>query len=85
MNAPAPSTYREVVDDNGRVYRIGETDRDILGRSRVWMVWMPWLAMMAAGCDSETVSGQRFVATSVKLSGARGRPRGVTQRPSGCC
>ena len=24
--------YQEVVDKNGRVYRIGETDRDILGR-----------------------------------------------------
>jgi len=41
MNASAHPAYREVVDDNGRVYRIGETDRDILGRSRAWMVWLP--------------------------------------------
>ncbi|MCV7028787.1 OFA family MFS transporter [Mycobacterium sherrisii] len=41
------ATYREVVDDNGRVYRIGETDRELLGRSRVTMVWLPWIAMMA--------------------------------------
>jgi MFS family permease len=47
MNAPAQPKFREVVDSNGRVYRIGETDRDILGRSRAWMVWLPWAAMMA--------------------------------------
>ena len=27
----ALASYREVTDANGRVYRIGETDRDILG------------------------------------------------------
>ena len=39
--------YQEIVDDNGRVYRIGETPHDIMGRSRSWMVWLPWIAMMA--------------------------------------
>ena len=39
--------YREVTDANGRVYRIGETDRDILGHSRKLMVYLPWIAMMA--------------------------------------
>ena len=39
--------YREVIDANNRVYRVGETDRELLGRSRAWMVWLPWLAMMA--------------------------------------
>jgi hypothetical protein len=29
------------------LYRIGETDRDILGCSRAWMVWLPWAGMMA--------------------------------------
>lgn len=47
MSTPIPSTYSEVVDVKGRVYRIGETDREILGRSRKWMVWLPWLAMLA--------------------------------------
>ncbi|MFJ4846264.1 MULTISPECIES: OFA family MFS transporter [unclassified Streptomyces] len=42
----APAPYREVTDVNGRVYRIGETDRSILGRPRAWMVWLPWFAMM---------------------------------------
>ncbi|RDH74479.1 MFS transporter [Mycolicibacterium moriokaense] len=41
------ASYREVIDANGRVYRVGETDRELLGRSRTWMVWLPWLAMMA--------------------------------------
>ncbi|NEB78890.1 OFA family MFS transporter [Streptomyces sp. SID14478] len=39
--------YREITDENGRVYRIGETDRDILGHSRKFMVYLPWVAMMA--------------------------------------
>ena len=41
------TSYREVIDANNRVYRVGETDRELLGRSRAWMVWLPWLAMMA--------------------------------------
>ena len=55
----AQPTYREVVDENGRVYRIGETDRDILGRSRVWMVWLPWLSMMA-------ISSSEYAFTSAE-------------------
>ncbi|KND24607.1 OFA family MFS transporter [Streptomyces acidiscabies] len=39
--------YREVTDARGRVYRVGETDRDVLGHSRKLMIWLPWLAMMA--------------------------------------
>ena len=41
------TSYREVTDANNRIYRVGETDRELLGRSRAWMVWLPWLAMMA--------------------------------------
>src|SRR5690349_23151208 len=41
------ASYREVIDANGRVYRVGETDRELLGRSRSWMIWLPWMAMMA--------------------------------------
>ena len=43
----ASESYREITDANGRVYRVGETDRDLLGRSRASMVWLPWIAMMA--------------------------------------
>jgi MFS family permease len=39
--------HREIVDANNRIYRVGESDREILGRSRAWMVWLPWVAMMA--------------------------------------
>jgi len=46
-SAFATASYREIIDANGRVYRVGETDRDLLGRSRSWMVWLPWIAMMA--------------------------------------
>ena len=41
------ASYREVTDANNRVYRVGETDHEILGRSRTWMVWLPWAAMVA--------------------------------------
>jgi hypothetical protein len=34
----AHRSYREVTDPRGRVYRVGETDRDILGHSRKLMV-----------------------------------------------
>lgn len=40
-------SYREVKDGRGRVYRIGETDRSILGHRRSLMVMLPWVAMMA--------------------------------------
>src|SRR6478672_10987890 len=59
MTAPAQPTYREVVDENGRVYRVGETDRDILGRSRAWMVWLPWISMMA-------ISSSEYAFTSAE-------------------
>jgi MFS family permease len=39
--------YQELTDTNGRVYRVGETPEDIMGRSRAYMVWLPWIAMMA--------------------------------------
>lgn len=38
--------YREITDTNGRVYRVGETDRDLLGFPRWLMVLLPWIAMM---------------------------------------
>ncbi|ARX87670.1 MFS transporter [Streptomyces alboflavus] len=39
--------FQEVTDARGRVYRIGESDRDILGRPRWTMVVLPWVAMIA--------------------------------------
>lgn len=43
----AKGAYREVTGPGGRVYRVGETDRDILGHSRKFMVYLPWVSMMA--------------------------------------
>ncbi|MEU9478887.1 OFA family MFS transporter [Streptomyces sp. NPDC048191] len=44
LSIPVP--FREVTDRNGRVYRIGETDVDLMGRTRMWMVVLPWVGMM---------------------------------------
>lgn len=43
------ATRRDIRDFYGRRYRVGETDRELLGRSRGWMVWAAWTAMLAAG------------------------------------
>src|SRR6201991_627588 len=59
MTAAAQPAYREVIDGNGRIYRVGETDRDILGRSRAWMVWLPWISMMA-------ISSSEYAFTSAE-------------------
>jgi len=67
MNSPTSSNFREITDNNGRIYRTGETDREILGRSRAWMVWLPWIAMMA-------ISSSEYAFTSAEetLSSAHG-------------
>ncbi|WP_043841308.1 MFS transporter [Amycolatopsis taiwanensis] len=43
------ATRRDVRDFYGRRYRVGESDRELLGRSRGWMRWAAWVAMLAAG------------------------------------
>ncbi|WP_063713781.1 MFS transporter [Amycolatopsis nigrescens] len=45
---PVPPS-REVRDFYGRRYQVGASDRDLLGRSRKWMLWAAWAAMLAAG------------------------------------
>ncbi|MFD8871622.1 OFA family MFS transporter [Streptomyces sp. NPDC059590] len=59
--------FREVQDGKGRVYRIGETDRDILGHSRKLMVYLPWIAMMAI-----SVSEYAYGSAEDTLSDAHG-------------
>jgi MFS family permease len=39
---------REVRDFYGRRYRVGESDQELLGRSRKVMLWAAWAAMLAA-------------------------------------
>jgi MFS family permease len=45
-DSPA-TTAREVRDFYGRRYRVGESDRVLLGRSRTWMLGLPCAAMLA--------------------------------------
>ncbi|MFF5583455.1 OFA family MFS transporter [Streptomyces hygroscopicus] len=59
--------YREVRDSKGRIYRVGETDRDILGHSRKLMVYLPWIAMMAI-----SVSEYAYGSAEDTLSDAHG-------------
>ncbi|MEU5025552.1 OFA family MFS transporter [Streptomyces milbemycinicus] len=59
--------FREVQDGKGRIYRIGETDRDILGHSRKLMVYLPWIAMMAI-----SVSEYAYGSAEDTLSDAHG-------------
>ncbi|MCX5315653.1 OFA family MFS transporter [Streptomyces sp. NBC_00154] len=51
--------YREVTDRNGRVYRLGETDRDIMRRPRWTMVLFPWIGMMG-------ISSSEYAFTSAE-------------------
>ena len=67
----APRPYREVTDANGRVYRIGETDRDILGHSRKLMIYLPWIAMMAISVFENAYGRSRELTPT-----ARPRPAG---------
>jgi MFS transporter, OFA family, oxalate/formate antiporter len=41
--------YQEITNDTGRVFRIGETPRDILGYPRGLVIMAGWLAMCLAG------------------------------------
>ncbi|MFF9123905.1 OFA family MFS transporter [Streptomyces sp. NPDC014889] len=63
----AYGSYREVTDSRGRVYRLGETDLDILGHSRKIMVYLPWVCMMAI-----SVSEYAYGSAEDTLSKAHG-------------
>jgi MFS family permease len=58
---------KEVRDVYGRRYRVGETDRQLIGRSRAWMVWLGGAAMFAAG-----VQQYGFGVIAPVLTGAHG-------------
>ena len=47
MSAAAEAApYREVTDSYGRVYRVGETPKELTGRPRWVFILVPWIAMM---------------------------------------
>ena len=43
------SDYEEVVNDTGRVFRVGETPKQLLGYDRKYVIGAAWLAMSLAG------------------------------------
>jgi OFA family oxalate/formate antiporter-like MFS transporter len=47
--ADGPRGYREVVNENGRVFRVGETPEQLLGYGRWVVIIAAWLAMCLAG------------------------------------
>ncbi|MGN5381144.1 hypothetical protein ACQ4WX_40410 [Streptomyces lasalocidi] len=47
---PAVLLCREVRDRRGRVYRVGESDVDLLGRGRIWMAVLPWAGVTGTSC-----------------------------------
>ena len=47
-SSPAPA-YRDIEGPTGRIFRVGEDPKQLMGRSRNYMIWLPWIAMMAAG------------------------------------
>ncbi|MFI1203414.1 OFA family MFS transporter [Streptomyces sp. NPDC020883] len=68
------TTFQEIVDGEGRVYRVGESDRELLGdRSRKLMVYLPWVAMMAI-----SVSEYAYGSAEGTLSHAHGWTQGDT-------
>lgn len=64
---PASVLCREVRDRRGRVYRVGESDADLMGRGRVWMVVLPWVGMTGISC-----AAYAFVAARDGLRYAHG-------------
>jgi MFS family permease len=44
-----PTTYEEIVNENGRVFRVGESPKQLLGHSRSVVIWAAWAAMCLSG------------------------------------
>ncbi|OLZ66410.1 hypothetical protein AV521_28330 [Streptomyces sp. IMTB 2501] len=65
IDSPASVLCREVRDRRGRVYRVGESDADLLGRGRIWMVVLPW-----AGLAGISGAAYAFVAAQAGLRAA---------------
>jgi len=49
MTSSPATDYQEIEGPTGRVFRVGESPTELMGRSRNYMIWLPWVAMMAAG------------------------------------
>ncbi|MEV6025341.1 OFA family MFS transporter [Streptomyces sp. NPDC052036] len=64
---PTSVPYREVTDRNGRVYRIGESDIGIMGRSRIWMIVLPWVGMTAIGAAAYALASAQDTFHAAQL------------------
>src|SRR5690625_5744298 len=67
MSHRADPAEREIHDFYGRLYRVGQSDRELLGRSRAWMLAAACLAMLVAG-----VGQYGYAAMMPMLGGTRG-------------
>lgn len=77
----AGAGFREITDARGRVHRVGETDRQILGRPRWTMVALPWLAVLAIsvfeyafGAAEDTLSSAHHWTSSTDPLPSEQRP-----------
>jgi len=62
-----PTRYQELKDGNGRIYRVGETPRDLVKRPRWLMVLLPWFGMLGI-----SVSEYAFGSAGETLHDAHG-------------
>ncbi|MEU4925364.1 MFS transporter [Streptomyces yokosukanensis] len=78
IDPPAPVLCREVRDRRGRVYRVGESDVDLLGRGRIWMVVLPWVGMAGISCAAYAfVAAQAGLRDTHRWSGDLYWPAGL--------
>jgi hypothetical protein len=49
MAMPDPGAVREIRDNHGRRYRVGESPTDLIGRPRSSVLWQAWVPMAAVG------------------------------------
>ncbi len=78
MDPPASPVCREVRDRRGRVYRVGESDVDLLGRGRIWMVVLPWVGMAGISCAAYAfLAAQSGLRAAHRWGGDLGWPAGL--------
>ncbi|MEV4756859.1 OFA family MFS transporter [Micromonospora sp. NPDC049559] len=71
MTDSSTTAVREIRDVYGRRYRVGETDRELIGRSRAWMIRLSWASMLAI-----SLFQYGFGAAIPALTGANGWSHG---------
>jgi MFS family permease len=49
MAMPDPGAVREIRDNHGRCYRVGESPMELIGRPRSSVLWQAWVPMAAVG------------------------------------